>query len=119
MTNDAKIGLVGGLGLVILAALIYCRKDAHALGFHMTGGPEPVIAGATPVGNKERPAGGRGVTRKHVVQEGDTLVNLAQRYYGDREGYKRIYDANRDRLMAPDRLAPGTVLTIPETTGGG
>src|SRR5262245_21804322 len=118
MSNDAKIGLVGGLGLVILAALIYCRKDANALGFNLPAGtPEASLTAAGPGATADKNTARLTGQRKHVVQEGDTLTNLAQRYYGDRESYKRIYEANRDKLLAPDRLPPGTVLMIPETSG--
>ena len=55
-----------------------------------------------------------GAGRSHVVQEGETLISLAQHYYGNREQSLQLYHANRDLLMAPDRLPVGAVLRIPD-----
>ena len=52
--------------------------------------------------------------RRHVVQDGDTLMSLAQRYYGDRDHFQTIFHGNREQVHAPDRLTPGTVLVIPD-----
>ncbi len=48
----------------------------------------------------------------HVVQPGDTLQNLARQYYGDPNQWKKIYNANSDKI---DRGLPkqGTKLVIP------
>ena len=50
--------------------------------------------------------------RSYTVQAGDNLSTIAERFYG-RQDWKRIYDANRDLLDDPDRIAPGQVLRIP------
>ena len=49
----------------------------------------------------------------HTVVAGDTLSKLAQRFYGDKMAYQRIFDANRDILKDPDLIHPGQVLKIP------
>lgn len=51
--------------------------------------------------------------RTHTVQKGDTLYSLARQYYNDQSKWKRIWEANRDRVPNRDRLAVGTQLTIP------
>jgi phage tail protein X len=114
MPNDAKLGLFFGMGLVILVAVLFFRRDLP--GVNLAAGNSPVwtlhdkpkadAKNGTPV----RATGGR----RHAVQEGDTLMNLAQKYYGDKNQFSTIYDANRDQVNAPDRLAPGTVLVIPD-----
>lgn len=50
--------------------------------------------------------------RKHRVQSGDTLQNLAVKFYGDPNEWKRIYNANADKI---DRGLPrvGETLVIP------
>lgn len=49
----------------------------------------------------------------HIVQPGDTLSSLAQRYYGDRELWMRIYIRNRSTMTSPDTLRQGQVIIIP------
>lgn len=51
--------------------------------------------------------------QSHTVVAGDTLSKLAERFYGDRMAYQRIFDANRDILKDPDLIHPGQVLKIP------
>lgn len=49
----------------------------------------------------------------YVVQSGDTLYGISKRMYQSGILWKRIYDANRDVIKAPDVLRPGTRLHIP------
>jgi nucleoid-associated protein YgaU len=50
----------------------------------------------------------------HEVQSGDTLSAIAQKHYGDANGYSRIFEANRPMLKDPDSIYPGQVLIIPD-----
>lgn len=52
--------------------------------------------------------------RVYVVQEGDSLATIAQKFYGDRNQWLRIRNANRDRIAEHDRLDIGSELRIPE-----
>lgn len=51
----------------------------------------------------------------YVVQPGDTVTEIAFQAYGDARRYIEIVECNRDTegFKNPARLAPGTVLTIP------
>ena len=49
----------------------------------------------------------------HVVQAGETLGQIALRYYGDANRWQVIYDANRGQLPSPNALAVDMRLTIP------
>lgn len=51
--------------------------------------------------------------RRHSVAKGDTLYNLAVRYYGDRAKWRDIYAANRDVVPDPNALRIGAELKIP------
>ena len=51
-------------------------------------------------------------TQTHVVQSGDTLSKIAQKYYGDAALYTRIFEANRDVLKDPNKISPGQKLRI-------
>jgi nucleoid-associated protein YgaU len=52
-------------------------------------------------------------TQTHVVQSGDTLSKIAQKYYGDPALYDKIFQANRDLLKDPNKIFPGQKLKIP------
>ena len=56
--------------------------------------------------------------REHVVRRGETLSAIANKYYAD-GNWRRIFNANRDRLKDPDRVPPGVRLKIPSMSGGG
>ena len=49
----------------------------------------------------------------YTVKKGDTLAGIAQKFYGDRTAWKRIYQANRDQLPNPNALKVGQALKIP------
>jgi tetratricopeptide (TPR) repeat protein len=51
--------------------------------------------------------------RRHTVARGDTLYNLAQRYYNDRARWRDIYAANRSRMSSENDLRIGMELVIP------
>jgi len=127
MTNDAKLGLVIGMGLVIGVAVVFFHKDmaaANPVSDQAATNVNPYIppppalprdqyrpVKARTMVRENAPAG----SRQHLVREGDTLFNLAQQYYGDANQFTAIFNANRDVLQVPDPLVPGTVLVIPET----
>jgi len=49
----------------------------------------------------------------YTVAKGDTLAGIADKFYGKRSQWNLIYEANRDRLEAPEKLKIGQVLIIP------
>lgn len=49
----------------------------------------------------------------HTVVPGDTLWDLAQQYYQNPFDWRRIWEANRDRVGDPNLIFPGWVLAIP------
>lgn len=50
----------------------------------------------------------------HTVVPGDTLWDLAQRYYRDPFQWRLIWEANRAQVSDPNLILPGWVLTIPD-----
>lgn len=52
----------------------------------------------------------------HVIQSGDSLSLLAERYLGSQGRFQEIYDANRDVLTDVNRLPLGATIVIPATT---
>ena len=49
----------------------------------------------------------------HVIQKGDTLWALAQKYYGKGAEYPRIFEANREVIKDPDLIFVGQKIRIP------
>jgi nucleoid-associated protein YgaU len=146
MPNDAKLGLVLGVTLVIAVAVVFFRRDLATAQPNeeptsaVNGAAAPPAAPTTPpaappnaVRDQLHPvkartaerttevrAGGPS-SRRHTVRAGDTLFSLARHYYGDGDRFVDLYRANRGTLKSPDALEPGTVLVIPDvpTEAGG
>ena len=63
--------------------------------------------------DEKTPATSNPYTQTHLVQAGDTLSKLAQKYYGDASLYPKIFEANRDVLSDPNKIKVGQKLRIP------
>lgn len=50
---------------------------------------------------------------EYVVQYGDTLSEISEKFLGSQTRYKEIYEANKDRMASPDRLRVGKAIRIP------
>ena len=55
-------------------------------------------------------------TVHHKVKPGETLQDIAYYYYGDRDFWRRIYDANKSKIKNIDNPPNGVTLTIPSAT---
>ena len=51
--------------------------------------------------------------RTYVVQPGDTLFRVAEKFYGDPTKWKRIRDANRTRIDPDGRIRAGQIIMVP------
>jgi nucleoid-associated protein YgaU len=49
----------------------------------------------------------------YVIQSGDTLSALAKKYYGKAADYPRIFEANREVIIDPDKIYVGQKIRIP------
>ncbi len=64
------------------------------------------------------PASAQAVAQgEHLVVRGNTLWDLAQSFYGNPFEWRRIWEANRDRVQNPDLIYPGQMLLIPDADG--
>ena len=54
-----------------------------------------------------------GATRTYTVKSGDTLSKIAKEMYGDASKWKKIHQANADRIKDPDKIQPGWTLNVP------
>ena len=55
----------------------------------------------------------QGINQTHTVRKGETLTELARRFYDNPKQWRRIYNANRGAINNPDTLPAGTQLRIP------
>lgn len=65
------------------------------------------------------PSGGQGGPPSggpdsYIIQPGDTLSHIAQKYYGHAHLWPLIFEANRDKLTNPNQIPVGIQLQIPE-----
>ncbi len=53
----------------------------------------------------------------HFVDKAETLSDISRKYYGTAGEWKRIYEANKDKMSSPNALRPGVRLIIPPMPG--
>jgi nucleoid-associated protein YgaU len=58
-------------------------------------------------------------SQTYTVVGGDSLSKIAKKFYGDANQWKKIFDANTDKIKNPDLIHPGQVLTIPAAPASG
>jgi nucleoid-associated protein YgaU len=51
---------------------------------------------------------------QYTVEPGDTLSSIAERFLGDAERWRAIFQANREQIEDPDRIFVGQVLRVPQ-----
>jgi LysM repeat protein len=57
-------------------------------------------------------------TRTYIVQPGDTLASIAQRFYGSDSDWTTLFQANEAKVSNPNQIYPGELLVIPYLTAG-
>ena len=144
MQKDLKIGLALGLALVVSALLWLATRPSLSPKARMSRFPDAAPAqqsfglsnetdtaeDQSPVisTQPELPDSSQGAadtakyeqiekikTQKfHIVLKGQTLTQISQKYYGSAGNWKKILNANRDKIKDPNKLIPGTKLIIPD-----
>lgn len=76
----------------------------------------PVVEGAGGQPRSER--GGTQPAEEYVVQEGDSLSQIAAEVYGDSKLARLIYEANKDQLSSENAIRVGQRLRIPAKPRG-
>lgn len=54
-----------------------------------------------------------GQDQTYMVQPGDSLSKIAERFYGSAHEYMKLYYANKDQISNPDQIRAGMKLNIP------
>jgi len=53
------------------------------------------------------------INKTHIVLPGDTLFGIAKKFYGNGSQWRRIWDANTDKIKNPNLIYPLQILKIP------
>jgi LysM repeat protein len=69
--------------------------------------------GASASVNSQRDASSAPSAGSHTVVSGDTLWAIAKKYLGDGSRYSEIWALNKDKVVNPNLIYPGQVLTLP------
>ena len=104
-SNQSKVSMVlGALILLIIGILIYNYFSK----------PKPALGPAQQTGQQTTQADASvdSLPGKYTVKEGDTLFEIADKYYKD--GYKFSEIAKINNLSNPDIIEKGQVLDIPK-----
>jgi len=70
---------------------------------------KPVVLASTPPRLPDQPV-------NYVVKAGDTLSDLAERFYGSALKWRTIYEANRKIIINPDYIYIGQRIIVPTAT---
>ena len=68
----------------------------------------PGIAEPTPA-----PGVSQAFIEKYTIQKGDTLQKISQKFYGTTKKWDKIFQANKDKLKASNKIYPGQVIDVP------
>ncbi len=74
--------------------------------------PQPVPPPPAPSLAASTGSQGSQGTEEYKVQPGETLMKIAFEQYGDLYQWRKILEANRDRITNPNSIARGTVLRL-------
>ncbi|MFH1371182.1 MAG: LysM peptidoglycan-binding domain-containing protein [Planctomycetota bacterium] len=117
MQRDFKIGLAVGIAAAAIAMLWLCTRPKLSTESRIlraasapSTAPVEILKPPEPI-QTSNPVQ---TARFHIVQKGDTLSAISQKYYGTPRYWQKILAANDKILKDPDRLVPGTRLLIPE-----
>lgn len=117
MQRDFKIGLAVGIVAAAATAVwlsTWPNLATESRALHAAS-PPPAVSPEIPKPPQQIQTSNPVQTAQfHIVQKGDTLSAISEKYYGTARYWQKILAANDAVLKNPDRLVPGTRLIIPE-----
>lgn len=76
--------------------------------------PQAKPGAASAPAARTRKSGKRGERDAIIVRRGDSLWQIAQRYYGDGAKYTQIFRNNKGQIRSPDLIYPNQRFTLPK-----
>ena len=80
--------------------------------FFKKGKEEPVKARPAPAAPRSSPTAAP-ATRDYTIKSGDSLSKIAKEFYGNAGDWKKIFEANKDKIKDPNMIFPGQKIIIP------
>lgn len=80
--------------------------------FFKKGKEEPVKARPSPSAPRPAPAPST-TTRDYTIKSGDSLSKIAKEFYGNAGDWRKIFEANKDKIKDPNMIFPGQKIIIP------
>ena len=96
----------------VMAGLLFLSPSPALI---VSGAAETAQAPAA--SDKKAPTADAATETTYKVSSGDTLWKIADKFYGEGEKWKVIYEANKDKLSSPGTIVPGQELVIPASGG--
>ena len=90
---------------VLIAGNVKGVRDVHVTGLSVARAPTPEDR-VTIESNEP-------TVEYYVIQAGDTLGSLAEKYYGCAASYPRIFEANLGNIEEPNKIYVGQKIRIP------
>jgi LysM repeat protein len=91
---------------VLMAGNVEGVKDVYATGLQAYVSPEQKAAAAQPAAEPEE--------EYYVIQKGDSLWKIASKYYNDGNKWPKLFEANKEIILDPDKIFPGQKIRIPK-----
>ena len=89
------------------------EQELQESGVTTADAPTAVARAETPVAQKKPVVKADAKQQTYTVKKGDTLSRIAQQFYGSSKKWRRIVDANKDKLGQSQVLRAGMTLVIP------
>ncbi|MFA6185629.1 MAG: LysM peptidoglycan-binding domain-containing protein [Phycisphaerae bacterium] len=119
MRIDVKAGMLAGTVLCITGIVWFCTRQQiikqPSIKFESQQ-PVPAAQRAkNPPTKPEEKSAVVEIGRVHIVAQGQTLSDISKIYYNNVNGWKRIYEANKEQFpKGPNIIKPGIRLIIPQ-----
>lgn len=81
--------------------------------FFKKGKEEPVKARPSPPVTRPSQQPSAPAAREYTIKSGDSLSKIAKEYYGNAGEWRKIFEANKDKIKDANVIFPGQKIIIP------